>query len=239
MDLNAVSDKDLFAEFTRRMYCSSKPNKKVIFIGPPGGGKGTQSPRLSEEYCWCALSTGDMLREAVSKGTELGKKAEAIMKRGDLVPDELVIGLIQNKINSPECRYGAILDGFPRTMVQAKKLDQFLEADKAKIDQVIEFNIRDELLAERITGRRVHKSSGRSYHVKYNPPKVDGVDDVTGEPIIQRDDDKEEVLKKRLEQYHLQTEPILDYYRGQNKLASLNAEQSINDIWNNLKASIN
>jgi len=239
MDLKSVSDKDLFSEFTRRMYCSSKPNKKVIFIGPPGGGKGTQSPRLSEEYCWCALSTGDMLREAVTKGTELGKKAEAIMKRGDLVPDELVIGLIQNKINSPECRYGAILDGFPRTMVQAQKLDQFLQADNSKIDQVIEFNIRDELLNERITGRRVHKASGRSYHVKYNPPKVDGIDDVTGEPIIQREDDKEDVLKKRLEQYHLQTEPILDYYKNQNKLVSLNAEQSINEIWNNLKASIN
>jgi adenylate kinase len=239
MDIRSVSDTDLFAEFSRRMHCASKPNNKVIFIGPPGGGKGTQSPKLTEEYCWCALSTGDMLREAVSKATDLGKKAEAIMKRGDLVPDELVIGLIQNKINSPECRYGAILDGFPRTMVQAQKLDQFLAADNSKIDKVIEFNIRDELLNERITGRRVHKSSGRSYHVKYNPPKVDGIDDVTGEPIIQREDDKEDILKKRLGAYHEQTVPILDYYRSQNKLVTLNAEESINDIWKNLKASLN
>ena len=125
-----------------------------------------------------------MLREAVSKGTDLGKKAKSIIERGHLVPDDLIVGLIENKINAPECRYGFVLDGFPRTLPQAKKLDELLAKDGTKLDKIFKFNVRDELLVERITGRRIHKPSGRSYHVKFNPPKVEGVDDVTGEPLI-------------------------------------------------------
>ena len=184
MDLRSVTDKDLYTEWMRRMRCSAMPKQNVIFLGPPGAGKGTQAPKLGDTYCWCNLATGDMLREAVAKGTELGKKAKDIMNRGDLVPDELIVGLIKSKMKAPECSRGFILDGFPRTMVQAQKLDDILKEEGSQINKVFKFNIKDELLTERITGRRIHKPSGRSYHLKYNPPKVDGIDDVTGEPLI-------------------------------------------------------
>lgn len=238
MDLRSVSDKELFQEFSRRKYCSTAPHQNIVFFGPPGSGKGTQTPKLSDEFCWCTLSTGDMLREAVSKKTELGKKADAIMKKGDLVPDDLVVGLIENKITAPECRYGVIFDGFPRTENQAKKLDELMQKRHGKIDKVFNFDIKDELLTERITGRRVHPASGRSYHVKFNPPKTENKDDNTGEPLIQRNDDKEDVLKKRLEAFHSQTTPVLNYYRQQNKLVNIDAQQSIDNIWDQLKNQI-
>lgn len=238
MDLKSVSDKELFQEFSRRMYCSAKPNKKVIFVGPPGGGKGTQGPRVTDEFCWCQLSTGDMLREAVTNNTDLGKKAEALMKAGQLVPDELVFGLISNKLKSAECRFGALFDGFPRNMNQAQKFDEYLQSNNMKIDKVIEFNIPDQLLAERLAGRRIHKPSGRTYHVNFNPPKVEGKDDLTGDSLIQRDDDKEDVIKKRLELYHQQTEPILGYYKSNGKLSTLNADTTIDNLWKELKEKL-
>ena len=139
-----------------------------------------------------------MLRESVSRQTDLGKKVEKIMNKGDLVPDELMINLIKSKINEPVCNFGAILDGFPRTMEQAQKLDEFLKKDNHKIDKVFAFNMPDELLVERVTGRRLHKNSGRSYHIKFKPPKVEGKDDVTGEPLYHRKDDTEPILKNRL-----------------------------------------
>ena len=238
MDLRTVTDKDLFNEFMRRMKCSTKPKQNVIFLGPPGGGKGTQAPRLNEEYCWCTLSTGDMLRENVSKGTDLGKKAKDVMDRGDLVSDELIVDMIKDKMNAPECSRGFVLDGFPRTMTQATKLDEILAKEKKSIDKVYQFDIRDDLLAERITGRRIHKPSGRSYHVKFNPPKVEGKDDVTGEPLIQRPDDNEEILRNRLKQYHTQTEPISQYYALTGKLVHINAEKPIEDMWSQIKQNI-
>lgn len=153
-------------------------------IGPPGSGKGTQAPQIKDDLCLCHLATGDMLRDAVAAGTELGKKAKEIMDRGDLVSDEIVIGLIDNAMNQPECERGLLLDGFPRTAVQAEKLDDMLSNKNKKIDRVLEFKVNDEILIERIEGRRVHTPSGRSYHTKFNPPKVEGVDDITGEPLI-------------------------------------------------------
>ena len=238
MDLRTVTDKDLFEEFTRRMRCSSKPKKRVLFVGPPGGGKGTQTPKLVDEYCWCALATGDMLREAVSKGTDLGKKAKGIMAKGDLVPDDLIVGLIKDKITSQECRFGFVLDGFPRTLNQAHKLDELLQADNAKLDKVFEFKIKDELLTERITGRRIHKKSGRSYHLKFNPPKVEGKDDITGEDLMQRKDDTADVLVNRLAQYHSMTKPIIGHYQKTGKVVTLDAEKGINDIWSQIKGSM-
>ena len=219
------------------MRCSAMPKQNVIFLGPPGAGKGTQAPKLSDTYCWCNLSTGDMLREAVAKGTELGKKAKDIMNRGDLVPDDLIVGLIKSKMKAPECSRGFILDGFPRTMVQAEKLDEILKEEGSQINKVFKFNIKDELLTERITGRRIHKPSGRSYHVKYNPPKVDGIDDVTGEPLIQRKDDTEAILVNRLKQYHTMTSPIADYYRNTGKLVDVNAGLGINGMWKTIEGS--
>ncbi len=231
MDLTSVTDKTLFKEFERRMRCSANTKKRVLFVGPPGGGKGTQTPQLSDKYCWCTISTGDMLREAVSKGTNLGKKAKSIMDRGDLVPDDLVVGLIKNKINSPICRYGFILDGFPRTLNQAKKLDELMKEDGSQLDKIFQFSIKDELLTERITGRRIHKPSGRSYHIKFNPPKVDGIDDITGEKLIQRKDDRADVLMNRLKQYHEQTDPILSHYEKLVGISKIDAEQSIDNIF--------
>lgn len=202
MDIRSVSDKELFEEFKRRMQCSAYPKKRILMVGPPGAGKGTQTPFLSEKYCWCTISTGDMLREAVRNKTELGQKAESIMNKGDLVPDNLILGLIEDKITQPECRYGYIFDGFPRTYNQAMQLDSLLESRGEKLDKVIEFKVKDENLIERITGRRIHPQSGRSYHLKFNPPKVEGKDDITGEDLIQRKDDNESILVNRLKQYH-------------------------------------
>ena len=235
MDLKGVSDKDLFQEFSRRMYCSSKPNKNVLFVGPPGSGKGTQGPKVAEEFCWCHFSTGDALREEVAKGSEIGKKAEGIMKAGQLVPDEVMFGVISNKLKTPECRYGWLLDGFPRNLNQAEKFDDYLKTNNTQIDKVVEFSLDDGLLLERMSGRRVHKPSGRTYHVKLNPPKVEGKDDVTGEPLIQREDDKEEVIKKRIDLYHSATSPIINYYKQQNKVSSVDGAEHIDTVWQKLK----
>lgn len=237
MDLKSVTDQQLFEEFKRRMRCSEKPKQNVIFLGPPGAGKGTQGPKLGEEYCWCNLATGDMLREAVSKGTPLGLKAKDIMNRGDLVPDDLIVGLIKDKMNVPECSRGFILDGFPRTMKQAEKLDEILTQEGSQIDKVFKFNVKDELLTERITGRRIHKKSGRSYHLKYNPPKVDGKDDITGEDLMQRKDDTKETLVNRLQQYHTMTAPIADYYSNMGRLVNIDAERGIDDMWSQIDGS--
>lgn len=236
MDIRLVPDDDLFHEFFRRMNCQKLPSQNIILMGPPGGGKGTHAPKLAEEYCLCHLSTGDLLRAAVRNGTELGKQAKSIMERGELVPDELMIDLIKDNYKRPDCIKGMILDGFPRTVNQAKKLDEILGKDGIKIDKAIEFNINDDLLVERISGRRIHEKSGRSYHLKFNPPKVEGKDDVTGEPLMQRKDDNEDALKKRLSDYHKMTVPILDYFREKGIHNKINADNKIENVWADLQS---
>ncbi|PKU72711.1 Adenylate kinase B [Dendrobium catenatum] len=181
--------------------------KEIRVLGPPGSGKGTQSPIIKEEYCLCHLATGDMLRAAVAAKTPLGVKAKEAMEKGELVSDDLVVGIIDEAIKRPSCQKGFILDGFPRTVVQAEKLDDMLAKQGTKIDKVLNFAIDDAILEERITGRWIHPSTGRTYHSKFAPPKVPGLDDVTGEPLIQRKDDTAAVLKSRLEAFHKQTEP--------------------------------
>ena len=230
MDLRNVKLDDLMAEVKRRAICQTKPRMNIIMVGPPGAGKGTQGPAIKDELCICHLATGDMLRDAVSKGTELGKKAKEVMARGDLVSDELVIGLFKENMNQPECERGMLLDGFPRTTVQAEKLDAMFSATGKKVDRVVEFKVNDDILIERIEGRRIHKNSGRSYHVKFNPPKVAGIDDQTGEPLIQRPDDTADALKTRLNGYHTQTTPILDFYKTQNKLMTVDAMQKMDVV---------
>lgn len=177
---------DIFDEISRRYKCAGQPKKDIILVGPPGSGKGTQAPKIKDELCLCHLATGDLLRNAVAKGTDLGKKAKSIMEKGELVPDELVISLIEGALEWPECERGVLLDGFPRTVKQAEALDQMFESKKKKIDHVLEFKVNDEILVERISGRRIHPGSGRSYHVKFNPPKTEGKDDETGEDLVQR-----------------------------------------------------
>ena len=216
----------------------SKPAMNIIMVGPPGSGKGTQGPIIKDELCICHLATGDMLRDAVAKGTELGKVAKDVMARGELVSDELVIGLFKENMNQPECERGMLLDGFPRTTVQAEKLDKMFAESGKKIDKVIEFKVNDDILVERIEGRRIHAASGRSYHVRFNPPKVDGIDDVTGEPLMQRKDDTKEALVTRLTAYHNQTSPILEYYRQKNILHTVDAMAKMDVVRNDIHKSL-
>lgn len=183
---------------------------RLILLGGPGAGKGTQANYIKEKYQIPQISTGDMLRAAVKAGTELGMKAKEYMDSGGLVPDEVIIGLVKERIKEPDCEKGFLFDGFPRTIPQA---DAMKEAGVA-IDAVVEIDVPDEEIIKRMSGRRAHLASGRTYHIIYNPPKEEGKDDVTGEPLVQRDDDKEEVVKKRLDVYHAQTEPLIGYYKG-------------------------
>jgi len=181
---------------------------RVILLGPPGAGKGTQAAYIAEKLGVPQISTGDMLRAAVKAGTPLGVEAKKVMDAGGLVSDSIILGLVKERTAQPDCANGYLFDGFPRTIAQADAL----KADGIKIDAVIELQVDDEEIVSRMSGRRVHPGSGRVYHVQYNPPKVEGVDDVTGEPLVQRDDDKEETVRKRLRVYHEQTKPLVDYY---------------------------
>lgn len=182
---------------------------RLILLGGPGAGKGTQANYIKDKYQIPQISTGDMLRAAVKAGTELGLKAKSFMDSGGLVPDEVIIGLVKERIQEADCAKGFLFDGFPRTIPQA---DAMKEAGVA-IDAVVEIDVPDDEIIKRMSGRRAHLASGRTYHIIYNPPKVEGKDDETGEPLVQRDDDKEEVVKKRLDVYHAQTEPLVDYYK--------------------------
>ncbi|CAM6038329.1 unnamed protein product [Sphagnum compactum] len=229
-NLEDVSNEDLFAEFLRRMKCATKGEKRIILIGPPGCGKGTQSPFIKEEYCLCHLATGDMLREAVAKQTKLGLEAKQAMEAGQLVSDDLVVGIINDALKRPACAKGFILDGFPRTVVQAEKLSAMLAKHGQEINNVFNFDIPDSVLEERITGRWVHLASGRSYHSKFAPPKVAGIDDVTGEPLFQRKDDNAEVLRKRLDAFHTQTVPVIEYYTEKHKVTTLEANAPTSEV---------
>ena len=181
---------------------------RLILLGPPGAGKGTQAAYLMEKYNIPQISTGDMLRAAVKDGTDLGLEAKKFMDAGGLVPDNVIIGLVKERINQDDCSNGFLFDGFPRTIPQANALNDA----GVDIDYVIEIDVNDEEIIKRLSGRRVHPESGRTYHVLFNTPKVEGIDDISGEPLVQRDDDKEETIKKRLEVYHEQTELLIGYY---------------------------
>jgi len=228
--LRGFTSDQLFGEIKRRVTCQSKPKKNIIMVGPPGSGKGTQGPVIRDELCICHLATGDMLRDAVTKGTATGKIAKDVMARGELVSDELVIDLVKENMGGAECERGILLDGFPRTTVQAEKLDKMFSDQGKTLDQVIEFSVDESVLGERIEGRRIHKSSGRSYHLKFNPPKVEGKDDVTGEDLMHRADDTLAALHKRMEGYRSQTSPILEYYKKQNILFTINATGSMDSV---------
>ena len=186
------------------------PGARLILLGRQGAGKGTQCVRLSRHYVVPHISTGDMLRAAVREGTELGRLAKQVMDAGGLVSDQIIIGLVQERIAQADCANGFLFDGFPRTIPQADAM----KAAGVKLDLVLEIDVPDDAIIERMSGRRVHQPSGRSYHVKFNPPKVAGKDDVTGEDLIQRDDDSEATVKKRLDVYQAQTRPLVDYYAG-------------------------
>jgi adenylate kinase len=181
---------------------------RLILLGAPGAGKGTQATFIKEKFNIPQISTGDMLRAAVKAGTQLGLEAKKFMDAGGLVPDEVIIGLVKERIKDADCQAGFLFDGFPRTIPQAEAMKQA----GVGIDYVVEIDVPDEAIVERMSGRRSHPASGRTYHIKFNPPKTAGKDDVTGEDLVQREDDKEDVVKKRLEVYHAQTKQLVGYY---------------------------
>lgn len=181
---------------------------RLILLGGPGAGKGTQAQYITEKFNIPQISTGDMLRAAVKAGTPLGLEAKKVMDAGQLVSDDIILGLVKERIAEPDCANGFLFDGFPRTIPQA----QALKDEGVDIDYVVEIDVPDEEIVKRMSGRRVHPASGRTYHVVFNPPKEEGKDDVTGEPLIQRDDDQEETVRKRLQVYHEQTEPLVAFY---------------------------
>ena len=183
---------------------------RLILLGPPGAGKGTQANFIKEKFNIPQISTGDMLRAAIKAGTQLGLEAKKVMDAGQLVSDDIIIGLVKERLKDADCANGYLFDGFPRTIAQA---DAMKDSGVA-VDYVLEIAVPDESIIERMDGRRVHPASGRVYHVKFNPPKVDGKDDVTGEDLVQRDDDREDTVKKRLAVYHAQTEPLVAYYKS-------------------------
>ena len=199
---------------------------QIILLGAPGAGKGTQAKFISEHLNIPQISTGDMLRNSVAKKTDLGLKAKVLMERGELVPDELILDLVKDRINEDDCSNGFLFDGFPRTLEQAKAL----QMRGVKIDCVIEIMVDDKEIIERMSGRRVHSESGRTYHIKHNPPKKENIDDETGEPLIQRADDNEETVKKRLEIYHEQTSPLIDFYKKAAQIENGNKYVEINGI---------
>ncbi|HDI3201893.1 TPA: adenylate kinase [Vibrio cholerae] len=181
---------------------------RIILLGAPGAGKGTQAQFIMEKFGIPQISTGDMLRAAIKAGTELGKQAKAVIDAGQLVSDDIILGLIKERIAQADCEKGFLLDGFPRTIPQADGLKDM----GINVDYVIEFDVADDVIVERMAGRRAHLPSGRTYHVVYNPPKVEGKDDVTGEDLVIREDDKEETVRARLNVYHTQTAPLIEYY---------------------------
>ncbi len=182
---------------------------RIILLGPPGAGKGTQAQTLTKEFSIPQISTGDMLRAALKAGTELGKQAKAVMDAGKLVSDEIILGLVKERIAQDDCKNGFLFDGFPRTIPQA----QALVDNGISIDAVVELQVPDEKIVKRMSGRRVHLASGRTYHIVYNPPKVEGKDDVTGEDLVIRPDDQEDTVRARLKVYHEQTEPLVAFYK--------------------------
>ena len=211
---------------------------RIILLGPPGAGKGTQAQNLIRDYGLVQLSTGDMLRAAVKSGSEIGKQAKAVIDSGALVSDEIVIGYVRNRIAQPDCANGYMLDGFPRNLTQAKKLDEMLASLNEQIDKVAELCVNDAALVARIAGRRFHMASGRSYHIEFNPPKIEGKDDETGEPLVQREDDKEDTVEFRLNTYHEQTSPLVEYYREKGVLGSVDGMGTPDEIYSRIKEAL-
>ena len=210
----------------------------ILLMGPPGAGKGTQAEKLIDAYKIPHISTGDMFRAAVSQGTELGKEAKRYMDAGGLVPDVVTIGIVREGLAKPECAKGFILDGFPRTQEQAVALDGILQDLGIKLTGVVNIEVPDKDLVDRVTGRRICKKCGATYHITFNPPKVEGICDKCGGDLYQRDDDKAETVKNRLAAYHSQTEPLISYYKKQGIYISIDGTQPIDKVYSAVKSSL-
>ena len=210
---------------------------KILLLGPPGGGKGTQSKFLMSKFNIPQISTGDMLRAHVKNDTTLGKKAKEFMDKGELVTDSLILDMMEVRFQEKDCENGFILDGFPRTIKQAEGLDVLFQKTNQKLDYVIVIDVEDDEIVSRMGGRRMHPESGRVYHIKYNPPKNEGKDDVTNEPLIIRDDDKEETVRNRLLVYHNQTKPLINYYKK--NVININGSQPIDKVKSSIIEKLN
>ena len=210
----------------------------IILLGPPGSGKGTQAQNITSEYGYIKLSTGDMLRATSSFGSKVGLELKAVIDGGNLVSDEIVVGIVEERIFQNDCAVGYMLDGFPRNKEQAKKLDAMLAGQNQKIDIVLRLLLKDEVVVRRIAGRRFHVESGRSYHVEFNPPEIAGKDDLTGEPLIQRADDNEDVVQSRLNIYHEQTEPLVKYYDKKGVLVSIDGLGTPDEVFAKIKTAL-
>lgn len=207
---------------------------RLVLLGPPGAGKGTQASAIVEKYNIPHISTGDIFRENIKAGTDLGKEAKGYMDKGLLVPDEIVVSIVKDRLTHDDCKEGFLLDGFPRTVNQAVDFDARLIDMETQLDKVINIDTDPEILLERATGRRICKQCGRTYHVKYNKPNVEGICDFDSEPLFQRDDDKEETVKKRIEVYTEQTQPLIDYYDKKRLLFNVNGNKSIDEIFEDI-----
>jgi len=211
---------------------------KIILLGPPGAGKGTQATFIANSYGIPQISTGDMLRENVKKKSSLGIEAQGYMNKGNLVPDQLILDMMKNRLQEEDCASGYILDGFPRTIPQADGLDVLLDSINHLLNAVVVIQVPDDVIVNRMGGRRVHLDSGRVYHVEYNPPKKEGIDDVTGEPLIIREDDKEATVRKRLSVYHDMTKPLIDFYASKNLNIKINGNQLIESVQEEIKNAL-
>ncbi len=203
----------------------------IILLGPPGAGKGTQAKMLIDTYQIPQISTGDILRAAVKEGTPLGKEAKGYMDKGELVPDSVVIGIVEERIQEPDCKKGYMLDGFPRTVPQAKALDAMLQKLESEIDHVVSIEVANEELIKRLTGRRTCRECGAGFHIMFDPPKQEGVCDKCGGELYQRDDDNEATVRSRLQVYDSQTKPLIDYYQGQEKIRPIDGVGQIKEIF--------
>ena len=204
---------------------------RIILLGPPGAGNGTQAAGIVEKYNIPHISTGDIFRKNIKEGTELGKKAKGFIDQGLLVPDELTVGLVTDRISQPDCKNGFMLDGFPRNVAQAQHLDKYLKEVGISLDKVVNIEVDKDILVGRAVGRRICKSCGATYHVEFNPPKVDGVCDVCGGELYQRADDNEETVSKRIQVYLDETKPLVNYYSQEGIIANINGQQSIDKVF--------
>ncbi len=211
---------------------------RILIMGRPGAGKGTQAQNIKEYYGIPHISTGDMFREAMKKGTELGNLAKSYMEKGLLVPDEVTIGIVKERLLQDDAKKGFLLDGFPRNLFQAEALDKFLAEQGIKLDFVLDVNVDSSILIKRIVGRRVCKTCGATFHVEFNKPKVEGICDNCGSPLIQRNDDKEETAVSRLDVYDKQTAPLLAYYKNQNLLKTVDGNQPLEKVFEDIKATL-
>ena len=230
-----IKSANIFEYFKKKALCFFKPNQNILIIGPPAAGKETQANRIAEEYCLCHLSTSNILRQEAGSGTETGDKIQKLMDKGEMVSDDVVLPLVKEAMEAPECSKGIIFDGFPRSISQSIKFDKILEQSDKKLNKVIYLEANSKILLDRVKGRLVHPKSGRVYHERLNPPKIPGLDNETKEKLVQRSDDNPELMKKRLDLFYKNNTHLLEKYAKKNLFIRIDATRGIEEIWKDIK----